>query len=232
MALTPNPPLFLSTVFCLSMVLSSCEMTGSQPPSLSHDGLERVATKSLDEVYRRPGIDLADYHSFIVRDCSVAFKKYWQRDYNSTTAAMMNRITDDDMAKTKARLGKLCHEVFVEELTRDEGYPMVTSAAVDVMELRPTIVDLDINAPDTRSAGSSRSYTTSAGSMTLYLEAYDSLTGEILGRIVDKRKSPENSQLQWTNSVTNTRDAKRILRRWGKILREMADQTRRADSPD
>ena len=216
--------MFKSAAIALLLLLTGCAMQSA--PAISHDGLELVDAGSLDTVYRRPGVNLGEYNRFIVGDCSVAFRKHWQRDQNSTSRGVNSRISDEDMENTKARLGKLCHEIFVEELTRDGGYPVVDTAGVDVLELRPAIVDLDINAPDTFTAGRSRSYTTSAGGMTLYLESFDSLTGEIVGRVIDKRKAPENFELQWTNSVTNTRDAKRILRLWGSRLRDMADNAR------
>ncbi len=44
--------------------------------------------------------------------------------------------------------------------------------------------NLYINAPDTMSAGRSRTYTTEAGEATLVLEARDSTSGALLGRVL------------------------------------------------
>ena len=68
------------------------------------------------------------------------------------------------------------------------------------------------------------SYTTSEGSMSLYLEVYDSVSGEILGRVLDRKTATDSNHLEWTNSVTNAREAKRILVRWGQTLRSMLDE--------
>ena len=86
------------------------------------------------------------------------------------------------------------------------------------------IINLDISAPDTRSAGMQRTYTTEAGEMTLLLELFDGTTGEILVRVVDRQRSRESSRLQWTSSVTNQADARRILSRWASQFRKGLDE--------
>ena len=66
--------------------------------------------------------------------------------------------------------------------------------------------------------------------MTLLLEALDGTTGEILVRVVDKRRDRSPMQLQWTNSVTNKADAQRVLNRWAKQFREGLDEVARPAS--
>ena len=68
-----------------------------------------------------------------------------------------------------------------------------------------------------------RTYTTSSGEMTLALEIFDGTTGEILYRIVDRRRSTETHNMQWTNSVTNQAEARRWLKGWASQLRQGLD---------
>jgi hypothetical protein len=90
--------------------------------------------------------------------------------------------------------------------------------------LRPAIIDLDVTAPDTMSAGRSYTLSQSAGSMTLYIELYDSVTSQLLGKAIDQRSDPGMAgTIQWRNRVTNKAEADRILRRWAKALRERLD---------
>lgn len=208
----------------IASVLSGC--AGMQPESISYDGLELVSTKPLDAVYKKPGADMGAYSKFIIADCSVAFTKGWQRDQNSANRGS-GRVTDKEVAAIKTRLGEMCTKTFKEAMTKDGGYTLTEQPGDDVLELRPAIVDLYINAPDVMSAGRSTSYTTSEGTMSLRLEAYDSVTGEIIGRAIDRRSARDNGQLRWTNSVTNAVEAQRILDRWAAILREMADNVHR-----
>lgn len=215
----------LSVTLLLSILLTGCNALNNPPSSTSHDGLELVSTKPLDSVYRKPDSNLGGYQHLIVGDCSVAFRKNWQRDHNAASRSSLRWVSDDEVASTKSKLAELCREVFIEELQRDGIYTIVDASAEGVLELRPSIVDLDINAPDSMTPGRSSSYTTSFGSMRLYLEIYDSVSGEILARVSDKRSAPDKGQLEWTNALTNMQDAKRILRYWGKMLRQLMDSS-------
>lgn len=209
---------------CGLFLLAGCG--AMQPEPVSYDGLELVSTKPLDAVYKKPGADMGVYQQFKVADCTVAFTKGWQRDQNSANRGA-SRVSDKEVASIKARLSEMCTKTFKEALTADGGYTLSDQPGEAVLELRPAIVDLYINAPDVMSAGRSTSYTTSEGSMSLHLEAYDSVTGEIIGRVIDRRTARDTGQLRWTNSVTNAVEAQRILNRWGAILREMADGVHR-----
>jgi hypothetical protein len=87
------------------------------------------------------------------------------------------------------------------------------------MIIRPAIINLDVNAPDTLRAGRGNTYTASAGEMTLYIELYDSVTGDIIAKALDRKMDRANAGFYtWTNSVTNRAAALRILRGWAKIL--------------
>lgn len=98
------------------------------------------------------------------------------------------------------------------------------TAAEDVLVLRPAIINLDITAPDTMSPGMTRTFTASAGEMTLYMEFFDSTTSAILGRVVDAEASRDLGGVQISNRVTNIAEADRILRKWADILRQKLDE--------
>jgi hypothetical protein len=95
-----------------------------------------------------------------------------------------------------------------------------------VLVLHPSIVNLDINAPDVRSTGTSYTYTTFFGEMTLKLVLEDATTGATIARAIDRRRGFDEDYLEWSNSVTNTAETNRILSRWAKILREGLDEAR------
>ena len=115
-------------------------------------------------------------------------------------------------------------EVFIEELTENDGYELVDAPAEGVLLIRPAIIDLEASAPDTRSAGRSYTFVDSAGAATLYIELYDSVTGEILARAVDRKADRSHGTMQWASQVSNRSDAKRILRTWAGWLRERMDE--------
>ena len=74
------------------------------------------------------------------------------------------------------------------------------------------------------SASRGKTYVRSAGEATLYLEVYDAVSGEILGRFVDRKKDPEDAYFSWATRVGNQADAKRIFKRWAKKLRTKFDE--------
>jgi hypothetical protein len=99
----------------------------------------------------------------------------------------------------------------------------VDNSAQDLLLLSPDIINLDVTAPDTMVAGRSRSFTASAGSMTLLMGFYDAVSGSLLARVVDSKAAHDSGYMQISNSVTNMADANRIFRKWAKILVEKTD---------
>jgi len=208
-----------------ALLLAACSSVAPQPTE-TYDGLVLVPESRFSTVYRRPDVDLTHYDSFGLVRCEVAFKKNWMRDQNNTRMDLGSRVTQKDVDRIRERLSDACDKYFREALQQPPPYRLVESFSdgEQVLVLRPAIINLDIAAPDIRSAGVQRSYTTEAGQMTLVLEVLDGTTGQILLRVIDRQRAGESSYLQWTNSVTNQADAQRILGRWARQLREGLDE--------
>jgi hypothetical protein len=188
----------------------------------SFDGLQRVPSKDVQVLYVKPGASLAQFKRVALLDCYVAFRKNWQRDRQSSKGMM---IDSKDMEQIKTALADEFRKVFTAELEKG-GYAMATSGAEDVMILRPAIIDLDVTAPDTMQPGRSKTFSASAGSMTLYLEVYDGATGEILARVVDPKAARDDGLIQWQTSVTNRAEASRIIGKWAALTRTALDRAR------
>jgi hypothetical protein len=69
-----------------------------------------------------------------------------------------------------------------------------------------------------------RSYAESAGEMTLYIELYDSVTDDLIGKALDRKRDRKTGYFQWHNRVTNRAAANRILKEWAKVLKEGLDE--------
>lgn len=207
----------LLLMICLAAFSLNAQARKQELPEVSEDGLHLVKGSKLAIVYAEPGADLAPYKRVMMLDPYVAFRKNWARDQRLNSTNKL-RVSSKDMEKIKNDLAREFATVFAEELNNG-GYEVVTQAADDVLLIRPAIINLDVNAPDTPSAGMSRTYTSSAGEMTLYIEVYDSVTGDIIAKALDRRADTRNSgYYTWTNSVTNKAAAKRILKGWADIL--------------
>ena len=64
-----------------------------------------------------------------------------------------------------------------------------------------------------------RGVVASAGQMTLFMELYDSSTGDIIARVIDPQAADRGGFAMMASSVTNTAEAKRIIRKWAETLR-------------
>ena len=219
----------LRTTFLFSglVVLAACVST--PPPHESSDGLILQSETKFGQVYARPGADLTRYSQYGLVDCQVEFKKNWMRDQNSNRINLSSRVGQDDVDRIKESLSQACDTQFKQALEKAPAYNVVDSfdQGDAIMILRPNIVNLDVSAPDVRSSGMSRSYTTESGEMTLVLELLDGSSGDVLVRILDREAAADNGRMQWTNSVTNRSDADRILKRWAEQLRKGLDKVTR-----
>ena len=214
----------LYAVFALKvLVMAGC---ASQPPQVTHDGLELRPDARLQEVYIKPGASLAGFTEFGLAPCKVSFRKNWLRDQNQGRSSLTHRVSQRDVDRIKDTLSADCDRFFREALQAEPAYTLVDAFddGEPVLVLRPNIIDLDVAAPDTMSPGINRTYTTSAGEATLFLEIEDGTTGETLVRVVDRRRSMDTGRMEWTNSVTNRQEADRALRYWAKQLREGLDR--------
>jgi hypothetical protein len=212
------PKLIIITgLFCTSLALAADKL-----PETSHDGLVLQKDTELAAVYIKPGADFSGYDKLAILDCYVAFKKNWQRDQNEDRVSMMQMVTAKDMDQIKTRLAAEFKKVFIEELQTKGGYEIVDHGAEDVMIIRPAIIDLDIEAPDNMTPGMTTTFSASAGQMTLYMELFDSVTSDIIARVIDAEAGRDHGMIR--NRATNTAEADRILRKWADILRTHLDQ--------
>jgi hypothetical protein len=222
-------PYFLILAVLLGVFAASAYAKKQELPEVTTDGLHRVPDSKLAVVYAEPGADLKPYKRVNLMDAYVAFKKNWARDQKSRSAQPF-RISSSDMEKIKKRLATEFKEVFRAALL-DAGYELTEEAAEDVMIVRPAIINLDVNAPDTMSAGRTTTFAASAGEMTLYIELYDSVSGDIFAKALDRRVDNRNSSYYtWANSVTNKAAADRILKGWAGILVDALNEAKSHDA--
>lgn len=195
--------------------------------AMSFDHLERVESSRVAVAYIDPYADFSAFQRVAILDPFVAFRSNWQRDQNRSRS---RNITTSDMDRIRADVGALFVEVFRERL-QAAGYEVVDVAGEDVMILRPAIIDLDITAPDTMTAGRSRTYTATTGAATLYMELFDSLSGDIIGRAADRRTARQaGGFVTWSSRVTNTAEARRMFGRWADKLVEFLNKHYRAEA--
>lgn len=196
-------------------------------PAVNDEGMQLIKNSDLATVYADPGADLSVYKRIMLVDATVAFKKNWKRDQNRGNAL---KVKDRDMEKIQAAVADVFREVFTKELV-DGGYEMADAPGEDVLLVKPAIVDLDVSAPDIQSSAVTRSFSESAGEMTLNLELYDSVTNDKIAKATDRKQDRWRGRMEWRTSVSNRADARRMMQGWAEALRSALDEARTSTAP-
>lgn len=224
-----NMPDIRSTAAATALVffsLSGLALAGDAPDSW--DGLVEVKAKRMDVAYLLPGADFRSYAKVMLDPTQVAFHKDWVKEVNRSSSSVSRDVTQEDAEKIAATARSSFGDIFAEAF-RKGGYEVVTAPGPDVLRLSTAVINLYINAPDTMSAGRSRTYTMEAGEATLIIEARDSTTGALLGRVLDRRETRGSSHMQVSSSVTNLSEFQSLFRRWAdtavKGLGELKEQS-------
>jgi hypothetical protein len=222
------------TLSLLATLLTlGCASTSETVPTTTPDGLDLVRSDKHSAVYAKPEAQLEIYDEFAIVPCEVAFRKNWQRDYNSSHRSSGQQIKERDIDRIKRELGEECTTFFTDALSEEPSYNLVTEwqQGQDVLLVRPNIVNLNITSPDVSSPSMTRSYSASAGSMTLYLELIDAETSEVLVRAYDSKADPD-SFVNYANKITNRQAADRMLKNWATRLREAMDAVMRPSASE
>lgn len=192
-------------------------------PESTKDGLQLQKQTKHGAVYVKPGATLDDYDKVKIVDCYVEFEKNWQRNFNRDAVGLEGRVTDQDVEEIKNKVAAEFPAAFKKVLEKG-GYEVVETTGKDVLLLRPAIINLVVTAPDLPTAGMSRTYVSSSGSMTLYMELYDSLTSTKIAQVLDSEEVGNLGFAHQANRVSNEAEFKETMEAWAEILRKRLDE--------
>jgi len=192
--------------------------------AMAAEGLQAIKSKDLDMVYARPGATLGGYKKVMLDPVEVSFSKNW----DPTRTGSNIKLGQAERESIRTGVAKITHEQFAKLLQAKDGYPVVTAAGPDVLRVKVRVLNLYVNAPDAGAAGRTRTYTMSAGEATLFLELFDSETGQILARVIDRRESRNNNLLMLSGSVPNAAEAEALAAQWAHVLRKALDKAHAA----
>lgn len=197
--------------------------TAQAASGVLYENLRPVEDSEAALVEIDPRADFSVYRRVALLDTQVAFRSGWERDQKRPGSRI--GISKSEVQKIKSDVAALFTEVFSEVLSADGGYEIVTESGDDVLLLRPSIIDLDISAPDISSSYASRTYANQTGAATLYIELFDSVSGQILGRAADRQivRRPD-TRFTWTSGASNRSDAEKLFSAWAQALRDFLDE--------
>ena len=218
-------PIFI-TCLLLTTLAASPVWAKKSLPAVNDEGMELVEDTRLTTIYADPGADLGIYDRIMLADASVAFKKNWMRDQNRSSArSSASRVKEGDMERIKQDVAVMFREVFTEEL-QNAGYELVDEPGDNVLLAKPAIIDLDVVAPDLRTASRTSTYSETAGEMTLVLDLFDSVTNDKIVTARDRKRDYQRGYMEWRTSVSNRATAVRMMRAWAKAFTDALDEAR------
>jgi hypothetical protein len=222
-----NLVLRLTTPLIFAVVLVACT---TAPPTiqtgpdaeLSFDGLHKVDNSQADVAWARPDFDISGYTKIWLVGAGIEYRQVKDRGRSTIARSQGGPYFIDD--KSRAQFEELVGKVFREELEKIEKYELVDGPGPDVLMLRGGLLDVTSYVPPDPIGGRSFIYLSSVGEATLVLELRDSETGTILARSVDRRAAETiGGTFTRSNSVTNSAEARRLMRFWATRLREGLD---------
>ena len=205
---------FFATALVSLLMLPASALLAAEGAPATWDDLQLVKSSKYSRLYLLPGADFQPYSKIMLDPTEASFRKDWVRNYNQSSRELSRRISDDDVNRVIQQVSSNFGDIFAEEYQK-AGYQVVQTPGPDVLRVKTGVIDMEVSAPDVRTASRSYSASWEAGQATLFVEARDSQTGALLGRVLDRRLAGDN-QPYLRNSVTNKADFKILFRRWAK----------------
>ena len=179
------------------------------------EGLQKVQSRTLDELYLRPDTALASYRKILVDPPRAELQKGWLKHINSQRDVTRWLVPSDAQRITDAAAGAM--QVAVAQAFTANGYEAVSEAGPGVLRLSPRVADLFVNAPDTYSPGIQVGIThDDAGTATMVLEARDAVSGALLGRVVDHGTASQVRRFSQATTVSNDFWFEAVFRQWAQ----------------
>ncbi len=216
-----TPPLFFAFVLVACTTTPPTIQTGPDA-EISFDGLHKVDNSQADVAWARPDFDISGYTKIWLVGAGIEYRQVKNRGRTSVDRTRGGPYFIDD--KSRGQFEELVGKVFKEELEKIEKYELVDGPGPDVLMVRGGLLDVTSYVPPDPVGGRSVVFLSSVGEATLVLELRDSETGTILARSIDRRAAETiGGTFTRSNSVTNSAEARRLIRFWATRLREGLD---------
>lgn len=214
----------LISTACTALLLTACsstpEVQTGDDAEVIMGSLNKVDNSRAQLAYLDPRANFGKYNKVMVMPLGVDNVEIIQPS-KSLTSNKNWELTDAD----KDKLRTIFHESMVKQLEDKDGFPVVTEAGDDVLQIAASLIAIAPSAAkdDNRSrpVGRSTVYTDGAGSLAVMVAFGDSETGEVLGLMKDSKSS--SSIWGSNNSVSNLADVRRMFNSWASQIRNGLD---------
>lgn len=193
---------------------------------VTYDGLVRDENAQIQNVWIKTDIDLASYTGYLL-DVDLEFRV--PRGDKPRSRAREFPLTEDD----KQSMAAFVEDTFREELLTsryfresDSPGPAVVRIHVrlmDIVALAPTDPDIGVGTNEDAES-SAHLYVSSVGEATLVGEVFDTTTGEIIARFVERRAGRQAVGGVQSSRASDWAEIAPGVKRWGGLVRDRMDQ--------
>ena len=186
----------------------------------TYDGLVQVKKTGYRNVWIKPDVDISVYSKIVPGPAQFHYREVRE---TPTTARRISSTTEFPIQEdSRVRLEETMAEIFLEEMRESEYFTVVDEPGRDVLRVWGGLHDIVSNVPPDRVARSTI-YLTRVGQATLILHIEDSMTREVLARVVDRRAA-ESAFAQRSSTVNSGAEVRRLARTWARLLRNGLDK--------
>jgi hypothetical protein len=187
---------------------------------ITTDGLTITKSTSFTQTEIKKGVTWSEYTKYRITPVEVSFRKNWQQDHNQGQVSLSQQVTEKDMAGIRESIGKIAYDELDKALQKKGNLIKTDTDDSKTLLFKPKVINLDIYAPDVQGSQYTMNYIRQAGKATLFLEVYDAVSGEILGRWVDTREDSDRGYFDWANRITNNERMRSVISVWANRLVE------------
>ena len=204
----------ISGALRISLMLASLLLL--MPPVLAKDKLPETTKDGLT-------LKTHSHHGAVyVKDgASLAFK--FSDEANNKEIIEQAEIKFKVRENIKKAIAEAFPKAFSKELEKG-GYQVVNDSGKGILLLRPAIINLTVTAPETNSAGIKETFVRSNGSMTLYMELYDSATRTRIAEVIDAEAVGDTGFVHRGGRISNQMEFDETMRDWAHKLRKRLDE--------
>jgi hypothetical protein len=217
----------LPLVCILSIVGCSQGVVLETPEAdITYDGLVRDENATLQNVWIKTDIDLASYRGYML-DVDLEFRM--PRGGEPRSSASEFPLTEHDQQSLTA----FVEDTFREELLKSRYFSEGESPGSAVVRIHVRLMDIVALTPKNPDTGvgtnqdaesMARLYVSSVGEATLVGEVFDTTTGEIIARFVERRAGRQAVGGVQSSRASGWAEIAPGVKRWGGLVRDRMDQ--------
>ena len=160
-----------------ALALCACGAFAQVAADAPDEGLVRMPSSREAAVFRSPDVGFTQYKRLMFDRVSVSFVTGWIRNHP--------KVTEADTERVRSRAAKGFEDELMRELVKRGRYALAEAPAPDVLRVKARIAGFDQTDPNAGLDPGVRSFSRTAGKMTLIVELYDASSGVLVGRVVD-----------------------------------------------